>query len=238
MSNHVEMGYMGNKDGAKEDLLVSDLNKLNEMKQPQLVLDQLSMLLDDLNNVVCSLCSKGGGFQGDIFPAADVSKCGYCSRDRTVLNFTGGNLFANLFVNPLNLKTDEQSPVCRRKSTSEEGQDLCEKLDDVHLKNGQERLLTLIQTESEPGDNTTTMTLHGQQTETPSICPGSIMSVEKTSTQEAIILKIKKKKSLHTLKKAQDSTISEQRTILNNTINDACINQSKVIDDTQSKYKD
>lgn len=59
MSNHVDIGYMVNKEGAKEDLLVSDLNKLNEMKQPQLVFDQLSILLNDMNNVVCSLCSKG-----------------------------------------------------------------------------------------------------------------------------------------------------------------------------------
>lgn len=129
MSNHVDIGYMVNKEGAKEDLLVSDLNKLNEMKQPQLVFDQLSMLLNDMNNVVCSLCTKGERFRGN------VSRCGCCSRDRTIYS-TDGNLFEKLFINPLNLKTDEQTLVCCSNSTSQEGKDLCEKLDDVHLKNG------------------------------------------------------------------------------------------------------
>lgn len=134
MNVHTAMKYTLPSDITMENVLLSDLNRLNKMRQPGMVYDQMCMLVDDMNQTASQcLPPTGTGIRRASFPSIT-----YYDGPSALGKFG----FEKLFATPLTLKTDSQSAECTRSSSTSslsdtnDKEDLCDILDDVYLKHG------------------------------------------------------------------------------------------------------
>lgn len=135
MNDNIAMRYTLPSDTTMENLLLSDLNRLNKMSQPEMVYDQFCMLVDDMNQPMSSrMVSK----RRTIIRRASFPP----SPDYVGLSPPfGGFVFEKLFSPFTVSKTDLQSKEMVRSSSvssyfpnNPDKQDLCDIFDDVHLK--------------------------------------------------------------------------------------------------------
>lgn len=136
-SERVKVKEGNMEDCSTKQLLLADLKKLSCMAQPPMVVNQLAMLLEDLSKVMLCCCSfECIGERRASFPPIDDFTCKECECiRREVYLAMDEKTFGTLFRNPQVLRTDAQTEIGRHNSTSHEGQDICDILDDVHLKN-------------------------------------------------------------------------------------------------------
>ena len=132
MNDHTIMKYTFPSDTTMENVLLSDLNRLNKMSQSEMVYDQMCMLVDDMNQSTSQcLHPTGTGIRRASFPSIT-------DYDRpSPLGQIG---FEKLFTNPLTLKTDSQSAGCMQSSSTSllsdtnEKDYFCDIFDDVYRK--------------------------------------------------------------------------------------------------------
>lgn len=122
MNSKVKMEYTMNYKN-RNDILLEDMNRLNEMKQSSVLQDQLSLLLDDIKKTdsdqkeLCECLSSS---------AQNNEKCSKCSQ-RTNIN---DNFFESLFMQPL-MTEEETDSVGDSSRDSPDMEDLCDIIDVV-----------------------------------------------------------------------------------------------------------
>lgn len=133
MNDNMTMRYTLPSGTTMENQLVSDLNRLNKMRQPKMVYDQFCMLVDDMNQPMSScMVSKRRTVIRSLPPGPD---------HEALSPSLGGFVFEKLFSPFAVSKTDLRSKelVCSSSVSSyfpnnPDKQDLCDIFDDVQLK--------------------------------------------------------------------------------------------------------
>ena len=136
MNDKIAMRYTLPSGTTIENLLLSDLNRLNKMSQPEMVYDQFCMLVDDMNQPMssCMVSKRRTVIRRASFPPSPY----YVGLSPPLGGFAFETLFSPFTVSKTNLRSKE---MVRSSSASSyfpdnpDKQDLCDIFDDVHLQN-------------------------------------------------------------------------------------------------------